>query len=212
MRALMLLTALLAAFLGYAGYRDPVGCQKLLADISPIQSSGFGKSRTDAVEPGASLTSGAPSTPQLSSVIEGHLVSSDGSPFLFPAGAPARSLQYIAIYYAFTPVLVDWYKKFKPAHPEFELIFVSYDHDRPSWLSYMKEMAMPWPAFSFSDLQQSDQPITKFAGNGIPDLVLVDAGGKVLSDSFRNGSYVGPQAVVDDINRLLSGTSPVPQP
>jgi nucleoredoxin len=153
---------------------------------------------------------------QISTLIQGNLVSADGSPFSFPANAPASSIQYYAIYYsaqwcppchAFTPVLVEWYQKFKPSHPNFELIFVSDDHDQASMLAYMQEMAMPWPAFQFDELKHDGKGIEKFAGDGIPDLVLVDAGGKVLSDSFSwTGSYLGPQHVLNDIEKLVGGT------
>jgi nucleoredoxin len=217
---LILLVVLLAAAIGYAWYREPAGCEELLTDLRSAQTSGFGKFRIDAVEVFSSLMPGAPPPPTLSSVIDGHLVSADGSPFTFPANAPASSLHDIAIYYsaqwcppchAFTPVLVDWYKKFKPAHPHFELVFVSNDHDKASWLAYMKETAMPWPAFSFDDLPQNGQHITKFAGSGIPDLVLVDDGGKVLSDSFTaNGVYVGPREVMADIEKILGPGTPPP--
>ena len=63
----------------------------------------------------------------------GKLVSQSGADYQFPADAPANAIQYYAIYYsaqwcppchAFTPKLVDWYNRFKPAHHNFELIFV----------------------------------------------------------------------------------------
>jgi thiol-disulfide isomerase/thioredoxin len=156
---------------------------------------------------------------QIPSLIADKLVSADGT----AANAPGKSVQYYAIYYsaqwcppchAFTPRLVSWYNKFKPAHPNFELIFVSEDRDEAAMLSYMKEMTMPWPAVRFSDLKHDGgfkgSGIEKFAGDGIPDLVLLDAGGKVLSDSYQNGTYVGPEAVVEDINKLIGGEAPVP--
>jgi thiol-disulfide isomerase/thioredoxin len=160
---------------------------------------------------------------QLVALISDKLVSADGT----PAGTPDASVQYYAIYYsaawcppchAFTPRLVDWYKKFKPSHPNFELIFVSEDHTEAAMLGYMKDMTMPWPAVRFGNLQHDGNGtfkgsgIEQFADSGIPDLVLVDSGGKVLSDSFQNDKYVGPQAVVGDINNLIGGASPVPLP
>ena len=73
--------------------------------------------------------------------------------------------------------------RLNPAHPNFELIFVSEDHNEAAMLDYMKEMAMPWPAVRFGDLQHDGRGtfkgsgIEKYAGQGIPDLVLVDASG-----------------------------------
>ena len=45
--------------------------------------------------------------------------------------------------------------------------------------------------------------IEQYAGIAAPDLVLVDAGGKVLSDSFRHGIFAGIGEVIDDIERLV---------
>lgn len=156
---------------------------------------------------------------QIPALISEKLVSADGT----AVSMPGASVQYYAIYYsaqwcppchAFTPHLVKWYNGFKPTHPNFELIFVSEDRNEAAMLSYMKEMAMPWLAVRFGDLKHDGgfkgSGIEKFAGDGIPDLVLVDVSGKVLSDSYQNGTYVGPEAVVDDINKLIGGTSPVP--
>jgi len=192
---------------GYASYRYPAACEKLVNEgCSVVGLASPFPTQFDAAASIFVLT-------------QGKLISADGSPFKFPADAPAASIRYYAIYYsaqwcppchAFTPVLVEWYKKFKPAHPNFELIFVSDDHDKAAMFDYMKEMAMPWPAFLFEDTNQDGKGIEKFAGSGIPDLVLVDASGKVLSDSFQNGAYVGPEAVVEDINKLVGGASPVP--
>jgi thiol-disulfide isomerase/thioredoxin len=158
---------------------------------------------------------------QIPSLVSDKLITAADS----PAGALGTSIQYYALYYsaqwcppchAFTPHLVKWYNLFKPNHPNFELIFVSEDHTENDMLAYMKEMAMPWPAVRYSDLLHDGtgtfqgSGIEKFAGAGIPDLVLVDVNGHVLSDSYRNGTYVGPEAVVDDINKLVGGTSPAP--
>ena len=56
--------------------------------------------------------------------------------------------------------------------------------------------------------------MTKYAGPGIPlPLVFLDAEGKVLSDSYVNGSYVGPQKVLADIEKTLGpGSRLQPRP
>jgi nucleoredoxin len=157
---LICLAIILAAFAVYASIASS-GSQKLQTSVMPIGA-----------------------------LLDGHLVSQGGEPFHPPSTAPIASLRYYAFYYAaqwcppchtFTPRLVKWYNAFKPTHPNFELIFISEDHDKAAMLAYMKEMAMPWPAFSFDDLDHEGKAIEKFAGSGIPDLVLVDAGGRVLS-------------------------------
>jgi thiol-disulfide isomerase/thioredoxin len=162
-----------------------------------------------------------PTSGELVNLVSGRLVSADGNSVTLPPS----TIQYYAIYYsaqwcppchAFSPRLVSWYNKFKPAHPNFELIFVSEDHDEAAMFNYMKEMSMPWPAFRFDRLMHDGNGtfqgpgIEQYAGKGIPDLVLVDATGKVLSDSYHGDQYFGPESVVDDINKIVGGSAPVP--
>jgi nucleoredoxin len=135
-----------------------------------------------------------------------------------PVPTPGPSIKYYAIYYSagwcppchvFTPSLVDWYGKFKPLHHDFELIFVSEDKSETDMSSYMQVTQMPWPAVRYTDLPRQagtfrGPDIQQYAGSGIPDLVLVDSTGKVLSDSFDGSNYVGPQTVIDYMNEKLA--------
>jgi nucleoredoxin len=154
------------------------------------------------------------STPTpIADLIKGKLVDAKGHLLDDPA-SDATPIKYYAIYYSaqwcppchrFTPLLVSFYNDFKPTHPDFELIFVSEDNNEDSMLAYMKEMSMPWPAIKYRYLKSDKNGgfkgpgIEQFVGDGIPDLVLVDANGKVLADSFENGQYVGPQKVIEAI-------------
>jgi nucleoredoxin len=119
-------------------------------------------------------------------------------------------VKYWAFYYsaswcppcrAFTPTLVDFYRSFKPSHPQLELIFVNHDQNEDDMLNYMKSDAMPWPAVRFEDVQDPDA--SRYCGSGIPCLVLVDDSGKVLSDSFQGETYLGPEHVIDDIRSMV---------
>jgi hypothetical protein len=65
----------------------------------------------------------------------------------------------------------------------------------------MKTDGMTWPAVRFDDIDRVKA--NQYCGEGIPDLVLVDADGKVLSDSFDGSNYLGPQKVIDDIKSLV---------
>jgi nucleoredoxin len=124
----------------------------------------------------------------------GHLmVLEDGKTKSFDSST-LQNVKYVAFYYsaswcapcrAFTPKLVDFYKEFKAQHPNFELIFVCHDHDESAMVNYMKTDGMTWPAVRFSDISNSRLGANKYCGSGIPDLVLVDENGKVLSDSFN---------------------------
>jgi len=133
----------------------------------------------------------------------------------FPHGFKNERLagiKYWAFYYsaswcppcrAFTPELVSFYNSFKPSHPDFELIFIDEDSSDGDMINYMKADSMTWPAVWFQDLHNPGLPLGQYQGSGIPDLVLVDADGHVLSNSFRNGQYVGANTVMYDIGNIV---------
>ena len=103
----------------------------------------------------------------------------------------------------FTPGLVNYYNDTIAKHPEFDLIFVSRDKTPFGMETYMKESNMPWPAIDFQKVGQKDA-INKYAGSGIPDLVLVDSSGKVLADSYNGKQYVGPAKVLEALDSILT--------
>ena len=108
----------------------------------------------------------------------------------------------------FTPQLVAYYNQITHDHPEFEIIFVSADKSAEGMATHMRESGMPWPAIEYGKLANVPT-LQKYVGRGIPDLVIVDASGKVLADSFVGGKYVGPGKVLDDLNAIFArGGSP----
>jgi len=144
-------------------------------------------------------------------LLAGKLVHLDGG--MLRAFAPARlaKVKFYALYFsaswcgpcqAFTPDLIDAYGKIRAMYPEFELVLVNRDRSPAEMFAYMRDDKMPWPALRWDDIRGADA-INHYAGEGIPDLVLVDAAGNVLSDSFHWGSYVGPDSVVDDTWKIL---------
>ena len=156
----------------------------------------------------------AASTPFLAK-FDDHLVVLNGDHTKPADPATLKGVQFVAFYYsaswcppcrAFTPKLVEFYNAFKSSHPNFELIFVDDDSDADAMLGYMVMDKMPWPAVRFDDISSSRVQAKKYMGPGIPDLVLVDANGKVLADSWVGGNYAGPDSVIDAIKQQ------VPQP
>ena len=108
----------------------------------------------------------------------------------------------------FTPQLVAYYNQITHDHPEFEIIFVSADKSAEDMATYMRESGMPWPAIEYGKLANVPT-LVKYLGSGIPDLVIVDASGKVLADSFVGGKYVGPASVLDNLSAIFArGSSP----
>ena len=122
---------------------------------------------------------------------------------------PVTSPNYTAIYYsahwcppcrAFTPKLVEWYNEFKPKHKDFELVFASSDKDENAMLEYMTEMKMPWPAIRFSDKKKSG--VDKYASDGIPYLVLLNAEGKNLTGAQGN-EWQPPAELLKKIEKIV---------
>jgi nucleoredoxin len=142
--------------------------------------------------------------------LAGHLVAVKDDHFENFDTAGLKDVKYFAFYFSaswcppckvFTPKLVDFYNSFKPGHPDFELILLDQDASQEEMLSYMIAGKMPWPAVRFDAIDSADA--NKYRGEGIPDLVLVDAQGKVLSDSFDGYTYLGPDKVLDDIKQMV---------
>jgi thiol-disulfide isomerase/thioredoxin len=121
---------------------------------------------------------------------------------------------YYAIYFSagwcgpchrFTPKLVNFYNQMKPLHGNFEVIFVSNDNNERDMLGYMHELSMPWPAVRFSEIKGLPE-IRKYEGDGIPCLVIIDAQGNVVADSYVNGNYVGAEEPMNRLGKLLQGS------
>jgi nucleoredoxin len=117
--------------------------------------------------------------------------------------------KFTAIYYsahwcppcrAFTPKLVEWYNEFKPKHNDFELVFASSDKDENAMLEYMTEMKMPWPAIRFAEKKKSG--VDKYASDGIPYLVLLNAEGKNLTGVPGN-EWQHPAELLKKIEKIV---------
>jgi len=117
------------------------------------------------------------------------------------------SAQWCAPCRQFTPKLVAYYNKVAPAHPEFEILFVSKDQSASAMERYMRNDQMPWAALNFDKVAGNDA-LTKYFGDSIPCLVIVDENGKVISDTYAGKNYRGPEAVLADLDQLFAGQSP----
>jgi nucleoredoxin len=155
---------------------------------------------------------GAADGTTFTSKFDKHLVVLDSSGKFAPFDASTlNGKKYIALYFSaswcppcrkFTPTLVDFYKDFKTKHPNFELILVNHDQSADDMLAYMKGDNMIWPAVKYEDIEGLNLDSYDSQG-GIPDLILFDANGKVLSDSFQGSEYVGPDKVLGDIKTMV---------
>ncbi|HEY1583672.1 MAG TPA: thioredoxin-like domain-containing protein [Chthoniobacterales bacterium] len=148
----------------------------------------------------------------LTSELEGRLVSLQGKSLLPYNSADLAQAKYIALYFSagwcgpchqFTPELLKFYNEMKPQRAGFEIVFMSEDYGANAMEKYMAEMAMPWPAMRYSAAKSSR--LKKYAGRGIPDLVLLNEKGEVISDSYASQQYLGPYKVMNDLKKLLTG-------
>lgn len=165
----------------------------------------------------AASVSAAPVAPEgnvISQALVGDLVALDGKKLKpFDASALAGK-KYYAIYRSaswcgpcrdFTPELVKFYKRKKADRGKFEVILVTADRSEEDMTAYMAEDKMTWPALDF-EKRGKRLPITGHGGRGIPDLLIMDAEGKVLSRSYEGENYVGPRKALKDLEALLKGS------
>jgi nucleoredoxin len=109
----------------------------------------------------------------------------------------------------FTPQLVEYYNRVAPQHPEFEIVFFSYDKSPFAFETYLRETNMPWLAIDYAKVK-GKETLAKNAGDGIPSLVLVDSTGNVISSSHSGSQNFGPAKVLSDLDAIFAG-KPAPQ-
>ncbi|MFZ5496840.1 MAG: thioredoxin-like domain-containing protein [Verrucomicrobiota bacterium] len=199
--------------LGGATVKVPVEKTSLLQGGGAPAPASPAAAETAAVEPPPaqkpSVPAAEPAT-AMQRLFDGKLVRYAGGRLQNAEPGALAGVKYIGLYYSaswcgpcrqFTPGFVDAYRELKRKHPEFEVIFVSADHSAGDMLGYMREDKMPWPAVKYD---RREQKMVDYSGPGIPCLVLVDAGGKVLADSYRGDDYLGPQHVLAETRRILA--------
>jgi hypothetical protein len=106
-----------------------------------------------------------------------------------------------------TPQLIEYYNRVAPQHPEFEVIFFSADRSLFGMETYMVQSNMPWPAADYDKLTAKDVFQKDLIG-GVPSLILTDAAGNILSNSYAGEKDLGPGKVLADLDKLFaSGNS-----
>jgi nucleoredoxin len=155
----------------------------------------------------------APNANAIRELVKGDLVSLRNGALGHFDDEVLEKKKLIALYFSahwcapcrkFTPELVDYYNRVATQHPEFEIVFVSFDKSQFAMETYMREANMPWPAIDFPKLG-GKEAIRKYAGTGIPCLVLVDATGKVISSTYAGAQYFGPAKVLGDLDAIFAG-------
>lgn len=159
----------------------------------------------------ASAPAAAPAGGVMHRRLSGKLVQLTGGNLQPVADARLAGVKYFGLYYSaswcgpcrqFTPGFVKTYRQIKEKYPQFEVVFISADHSADDMRNYMKADGMPWTALRY-ELRPQNPELLRYAGDGIPCLVLVDAAGRVLSDSYRGDTYLGPGHVLQDAIKIL---------
>lgn len=165
---------------------------------------------TDIVERARALVS-VPVAERPSSIaatLRGHLVDAAGQPV---DSADLEQTQVFALYFgaswcppcrAFSPGFVQYIKSVAAANPRLSVVLLSNDKVDAQLFGYMRAENMPWPALPLSRLMLSPR-LLAYSKGSIPQLVIVDRQGKILADSYRGNTYVGPQAAQRELDRIL---------
>ncbi len=157
----------------------------------------------------------------LQATLDAAVVNSEGATIEAP---PLLETDYLLLYFSahwcppcrtFTPKFVAFYN----AHGGgklFHALLVSSDKSEGEMFAYMRETQMPWPAIRFGSASAESLKET-YSGDGIPRLVLVNPQGEVIADSFEGKKYLGPQHVLNYLQKQLgivdsSPTSVKPKP
>jgi thiol-disulfide isomerase/thioredoxin len=109
----------------------------------------------------------------------------------------------------FTPVLVNFYNDRKGGK-NFETLLISSDHSEADMQNYIRQTRMPWPAIRYRS-ESAKALGQRYGGGGIPRLVLINNKGKILADSYEGRKYVGPGAVLTQLEKLLTDKTPAPK-
>ena len=110
---------------------------------------------------------------------------------------------------AFTPELVRFAEGHKDAK-DFVIVMVGSDRSAAAQDSYMKKAKMPFYAIPYGSSGRRAVKQT-YAGGGIPNLVVLDATGKVVKGSYETDgkytprnrrSYIGPKPVLEAFRKM----------
>jgi len=122
-----------------------------------------------------------------------------------------KDAEYIGIYFGadwcgpcrkFVPKLRAFYNRYHKEYDNFEIVYYSKDRSNSQMLRYMKSSHMPWPAVPPGKGEMQSK-LGVYDQRGVPNLVLIDAKGRRLMSSYRNGRYVGPYVVLKEMEKRI---------
>jgi thiol-disulfide isomerase/thioredoxin len=159
----------------------------------------------------------AGSTSKVAKALKGRLQVLRGEKLVDFDPAARKEPEFYLVYFgadwcppcrAFSPKLVEAYHRLQKAAPDkFEVVFVSSDREGAEQLKYVRHVNMPWPVLRFSQVGRAPA-IERWAGSGIPCLVVITREGEALVHSYRGAEYVGPYDVLEKFETLLQLSAP----
>lgn len=170
-------------------------------DVEPRQTDLLGQARKYVAD-----KDGAPS--RIAEELRGKLVNPTTGA---SASLEVKTPRYIAFYRGagwcgpcreFSPKLLETYKDLKAKHPEFELIFLSADRSTAGMQDYVKEEGFPWLAVTPDRLKELNL-VTPHLGQTIPQLVVMDAHGKVLINTDQMDRAVALKRMASLVNKSV---------
>jgi len=175
------------------------------ADLSEADAK-----RLDEWKPAADATAAAAKPSVFDEVLDGNLVKLEGKS-LKKYELTKKPTKYYLFYYTaswcgpcqkFTPTLVEFYDKNKPASDAFEIVLISSDQEEDAMEGYAVEKKMNWPQLKLSKVEKFKKEF-KHPGGGIPNLVLTDLEGNIIKSSYEGADYKGPHVVMNHLGTLL---------
>jgi nucleoredoxin len=157
-------------------------------------------------------------TPMLAA-LKGKLVRCQNGTVVRADGGELENKKFVGLYYSahwcgpcrkFTPQLVEYYKRVKAAHPEFELIFVSADRSRFGWETYIRETKMPWLAVDYEQIRNVTG-LQQLGGSSIPSLLVLDQDSRMVASTYQGDKYLGPQNALDALEKIFAAGGRVAQ-
>ena len=171
-----------------------------------------------AAPPSATVQLAAPPSSVVLDLVKGDLVSWRNGGLNRYDDEPLGKVKLVAFYTAarwstacnsFTPKLVEFYNRAIPQHPEMAVVFLSKDRSPGEMETFVREAKMPWPVMDFDKLQSKQkEQLKKYQGQGLPNLLLLDVSGKVVSDTYDGETFLGPEKVLKDLETLAARIPP----
>lgn len=103
------------------------------------------------------------------------------------------------------PKIVDYYTRVNRVSKKYEVVYLSLDRTPQNREAFVKEVKMPWPLLKLETVRTS-KSFGEYGQNGVPNLVVVDRQGKVVSQGYvgeGDQKSFQPQEALFDLASLL---------